>query len=82
MLCLQVSFRILDVDICAPSALANEDCDNINLQEDLELLSFSDMVPNGSQKHQMEGLPLKAVYRDTVVGIRYLHSRDPGTAPV
>jgi len=33
------------------------------------------------QKQQAQGLSLKAVYRDTVVGIRYLHLRDI-TAPV
>ncbi|KAL4078394.1 hypothetical protein V8B97DRAFT_1865892 [Scleroderma yunnanense] len=51
--------------------------------EDLELLSFSSLptlrVPNNSD----QGLPLKAVYRDTVVGIRYLHPKSilPGSPP-
>ncbi|KAI6106356.1 hypothetical protein EDD16DRAFT_1745865 [Pisolithus croceorrhizus] len=54
------------------------------LQEDLELLSFSSLsasrAPNGSE----QGLPLRAVYRDAVVGIRYLHPKTvpPGCQPV
>ncbi|KAI6121716.1 hypothetical protein F5141DRAFT_531558 [Pisolithus sp. B1] len=53
-------------------------------QEDLELLSFSSLsafrTPNGSE----QGLPLRAVYRDAVVGIRYLHPKTvpPGCQPV
>ncbi|KAI3621026.1 proteophosphoglycan 5 [Moniliophthora roreri] len=39
--------------------------------EDLDLLSFS-TIPT----HKPEGLPLKAVYRDTIVGIRYIHPQD------
>ncbi|KAI6104043.1 hypothetical protein EDD16DRAFT_1492858 [Pisolithus croceorrhizus] len=52
--------------------------------EDLELLSFSSLsasrAPNGSE----QGLPLRAVYRDAVVGIRYLHPKTvpPGCQPV
>ncbi|KAH9485492.1 hypothetical protein JR316_0002400 [Psilocybe cubensis] len=46
--------------------------------EDLELLSFSALASGAPRKNQSEGLPLKAVYRDTVVGIRYLHSREDG----
>jgi len=46
-------------------------------QEDLDLLSFSlDAVSLNARKQTLESLPLKAVYRDTVVGIRYLHPRD------
>jgi len=46
-------------------------------QEDLDLLSFSlDSVSLNARKQTLESLPLKAVYRDTVVGIRYLHPRD------
>lgn len=52
----------------------------MSLQEDLDLLSFAQMVPAPPKKQQAEGLPLKAVYRDTVVGIRYLYNR--GDAPV
>ncbi|TFK44344.1 hypothetical protein BDQ12DRAFT_717503 [Crucibulum laeve] len=51
-------------------------------EEDLELMSFSDLSTRIPQKHQSQGLPLKAVYRDTVVGIRYLLSRDVVTMPV
>ena len=36
------------------------------------------MASLSAQKQTLEGLPLKAVYRDTVVGIRYLHPRDAG----
>ena len=43
----------------------------------MDLLALS-LLP---QKQQAQGLSLKAVYRDTVVGIRYLHLRDT-TAPV
>jgi len=46
-------------------------------QEDLDLLSFSSLsnsrTNSGPPDH---GLPLKAVYRDAVVGIRYLHPRN------
>ncbi|TCD65020.1 hypothetical protein EIP91_003341 [Steccherinum ochraceum] len=41
--------------------------------EDLELLSFSKIPYHEGQAHG--GLPLKAVYRDGIVGIRYLHPR-------
>lgn len=50
-------------------------------QEDLDLLSFSALAPGAPRKNQTEGMPLKAVYRDTVFGLRYLHSREDG-APV
>jgi len=44
--------------------------------EDLELLAFSPSPSFKPQREQQsQGLPLKAVYRDTVVGIRYLHPR-------
>lgn len=46
----------------------------------MDLLSFSsEMGFNTARITSMESLPLKAVYRDTVVGIRYLHSRDSET---
>ncbi|THU95378.1 hypothetical protein K435DRAFT_859608 [Dendrothele bispora CBS 962.96] len=44
--------------------------------EDVDLLSFS--AP--SLRDQVQGLPLKAVYRDNIVGIRYLTSRGPPIA--
>ncbi|KAL4247492.1 hypothetical protein AB1N83_014153, partial [Pleurotus pulmonarius] len=40
------------------------------LFEDLDLLAYSDIPSSG---HPIPGLPLKAVYRDAVVGIRYLY---------
>ncbi|KAF8904425.1 hypothetical protein CPB84DRAFT_1845378 [Gymnopilus junonius] len=43
---------------------------------------FSATLSNTPRKNQAEGLPLKAVYRDSVVGIRYLHSREDSTTPV
>lgn len=46
-----------------------------SIQEDLDLLSFSSPSMQGKSKRPIQGLPLKAVYRDSVVGIRYLHSR-------
>ncbi|TFK23945.1 hypothetical protein FA15DRAFT_641814 [Coprinopsis marcescibilis] len=55
----------------------NEADDDTGFQqnpEDLDLFSFSALKRNKPQKHHMEGLPLKAVYRDTVVCIRYMHS--------
>jgi hypothetical protein len=56
---------------------------NVFFQEDLDLLSFSnDIAPGVAHMHNLEGLPLKAVYRDTVVGIRYLYSREIGAMPV
>ncbi|KAF8623099.1 hypothetical protein AX15_006510 [Amanita polypyramis BW_CC] len=39
--------------------------------EDIDLLSFSDKT----LRHQ-QGLPLKAVYRDNLVGVRYLHPKE------
>ncbi|GJE92082.1 hypothetical protein PsYK624_082350 [Phanerochaete sordida] len=45
--------------------------------EDLDLLSFSDSTTHNST----HGLPLKAVYRDAVVGIRYLYL-SAGASPV
>ncbi|KAF9070096.1 hypothetical protein BDP27DRAFT_1420315 [Rhodocollybia butyracea] len=38
------------------------------------MLSFSSLVPSFHTDKQQGGLPLKAVYRDSVVGIRYLDS--------
>ncbi|KAF8973069.1 hypothetical protein BDZ97DRAFT_1779189 [Flammula alnicola] len=52
------------------------------LFEDLDLLSFSAIACNVPLKQQTEGLPLKAVYRDTVVGIRYFYCREDGVTPV
>ena len=42
----------------------------------MDLLSFSPMNSAAFYKTSAEGLPLKVVYRDTVVGIRYLHCRE------
>ncbi|KIJ68142.1 hypothetical protein HYDPIDRAFT_173798 [Hydnomerulius pinastri MD-312] len=53
--------------------------------EDLELLSFSSLPTFRAQTTPPDqGLPLKAVYRDAVVGIRYLHPRTvpPGCQPL
>ncbi|KZT29026.1 hypothetical protein NEOLEDRAFT_692378 [Neolentinus lepideus HHB14362 ss-1] len=54
--------------------------------EDLDLLSFSSLQGNGMLQsgNQAQSLPLKAVYRDTMVGIRYLHPRviQPHSTPV
>lgn len=52
------------------------------IKEDLELLSFASFLSRPSQRSNLsQGLPLKAVYRDNVVGIRYLYQRenDPTT---
>ncbi|KAH7916544.1 hypothetical protein BJ138DRAFT_1052384 [Hygrophoropsis aurantiaca] len=44
--------------------------------EDMDLLSFSSLPTFNSHPSQPDhGLPLKAVYRDAVVGIRYLHPK-------
>ncbi|KAF9051096.1 hypothetical protein BDZ89DRAFT_1154009 [Hymenopellis radicata] len=60
----------------------NGDAMNTNqiVFEDLELLAFASLPFRNPQK-QSHGLPLKAVYRDTVVGMRYLHPREFNTAP-
>lgn len=52
--------------------------------EDLELLSFSSLSAFRTQNGSEQGLPLRAVYRDAVVGIRYLHPKTvpPGCQPV
>ncbi|KAG2150975.1 hypothetical protein DEU56DRAFT_728399 [Suillus clintonianus] len=48
--------------------------------EDLDLLSFSSISNSRMNSGQPDhGLPLKAVYRDAVVGIRYLHPRTAGS---
>ena len=55
------------------------------LQEDLEFLSFSapSLLQGQKQVFAIHGLPLKAVYRDAIVGIRYQHPRvaTAGTTP-
>ncbi|KAG1903295.1 uncharacterized protein F5891DRAFT_1018602 [Suillus fuscotomentosus] len=44
--------------------------------EDLDLLSFSSISNSRTNSGQPDhGLPLRAAYRDTIVGIRYLHPR-------
>jgi hypothetical protein len=48
-------------------------------QEDLDLLTFSGL---DSQVHSPRGLPLKAVYKGTLVGIRYQYPLSvPATSP-
>jgi hypothetical protein len=56
-------------------------CSNLK-QEDMDLLSFASVQPQ--HVHPAQGLPLKAVYKDSVVGIRYLHPLvvAPGASPV
>ncbi|GLB37657.1 hypothetical protein LshimejAT787_0407080 [Lyophyllum shimeji] len=49
--------------------------------EDIDLLTLSCLPHRPAQKQQAHGLPLKAVYRDTVVGIRYLHPIDTTKPP-
>lgn len=51
------------------------------LQEDLDLLLFSD---TSQQNFAAHGLPLKAVYREAAVGLRYQHPRvvPSGVTPV
>lgn len=53
------------------------------VQENVDLLSFSSLSDT-QQICNSQGLPLKAVYRDSVVGIRYLHplSTQPNSSPV
>ena len=57
-----------------------------NVQEDIELLSFSapSLLQNQKRNFAEHGLPLKAVYRDCIVGVRYLHPRvvPEGASPV
>ncbi|KIM45306.1 hypothetical protein M413DRAFT_24540 [Hebeloma cylindrosporum] len=52
------------------------------LFEDLDLLSFASIASNVPRTQHIEALPLKAVYRDTVVGIRYFHNREDDDVPV
>ena len=42
-------------------------------QEDLDMLSFSLLLSSHVQTAHAHGLPLKAVYRENTVGIRYLY---------
>ncbi|KAF9459816.1 hypothetical protein BDZ94DRAFT_1267427 [Collybia nuda] len=47
------------------------------------MLLLSYISQQGPQKRQqLQGFPIKAVYRDAVVGIRYLHGEDTITEPV
>ncbi|TFY77552.1 hypothetical protein EWM64_g6461 [Hericium alpestre] len=46
--------------------------------EDLDLLSFSPGKDSTQLSGTSQGLPLKAVFRDSIVGIRYLRNRVPG----
>ncbi|KAF9050014.1 hypothetical protein BJ165DRAFT_976023 [Panaeolus papilionaceus] len=48
----------------------------------LDLLALSFLPSLGPNKNHLEGLPLKAVYRDTVVGIRYLYSQEDPASPI
>ncbi|KAF9010574.1 hypothetical protein BDQ17DRAFT_1420931 [Cyathus striatus] len=57
------------------SSSVNDPAANADM-EDLELLSFSSLLPKVPQKQPAQGLPLKAIYRDTTVGIRYLYPCD------
>ncbi|TEB30339.1 hypothetical protein FA13DRAFT_1856756 [Coprinellus micaceus] len=50
--------------------------------EDLDLFSFSDIENNLPRRQHSEGLPLKAVCRDTLVGLRYLFSRPDAPQPI
>ncbi|KAK2464211.1 hypothetical protein APHAL10511_003668 [Amanita phalloides] len=43
--------------------------------EDIDLLSFSSLASDNSLNRQQQ-LPLKAAYRDNLVGIRYLHPKE------
>lgn len=53
------------------------------MQEDIDLSSFSPAFTT-LQKTPSQSLPLKVVYRDSVVGFRYVHPRvlPTGTLPV
>lgn len=54
-------------------------------QEDVDLLSFSDLLANRTQLNRnAQGLPLKAVHRGPIVGIRYQHPivSQPHISPV
>ncbi|EIW83055.1 hypothetical protein CONPUDRAFT_71689 [Coniophora puteana RWD-64-598 SS2] len=48
-------------------------------QEDVDLLEFSSLPPQNYS--DVQSLPLKAIYRDNVIGMRYLHPTriQPGT---
>ncbi|KAF8813848.1 hypothetical protein BYT27DRAFT_7230797 [Phlegmacium glaucopus] len=57
----------------------NSDMENGSNNSDI---AFAILALNAARKQQQEGLPLKAVYRDTVVGLRYFHSREDNNMPV
>lgn len=46
------------------------------VQENLDLYAFSTVAG----AHRMSSPPLKAVFRESVVGIRYLHTRSGGAS--
>ncbi|OSX66150.1 hypothetical protein POSPLADRAFT_1043638 [Postia placenta MAD-698-R-SB12] len=58
---------------------ASNDCMDVDQREvvfeDLDLLAFSSIPLLKDRIITSQGLPLKAVYRDAVIGIRYLHPR-------
>lgn len=58
---------------------ASNDCMDVDQREvvfeDLDLLAFSSIPLLKDRIVTSQGLPLKAVYRDAVIGIRYLHPR-------
>ncbi|KAF9807576.1 hypothetical protein IEO21_08159 [Rhodonia placenta] len=66
---------------------ASSDCMDVDQREvvfeELDLLTFSSIPSLKDRIVTSQGLPLKAVYRDAVVGIRYLHPRivPAGTTP-
>ncbi|KAH9951531.1 hypothetical protein B0H21DRAFT_684747 [Amylocystis lapponica] len=63
--------RILwSLDAGGPDAM-----DTDQREEDLELLAFSSLPSFQERVGVPQGMPLKAVFRDCVVGIRYLHPR-------
>ncbi|RDB25298.1 hypothetical protein Hypma_007667 [Hypsizygus marmoreus] len=51
-------------------------------EEDIDLLSLSCLPQRRTPNQPAQGLPLKAVHRDSVVGIRYLHPTDTIGAPI
>ncbi|KAI0266837.1 hypothetical protein BC834DRAFT_1041101 [Gloeopeniophorella convolvens] len=68
--CLRIAWNMMDHDTVQREIT----------MEDLDLLSFS--ADLGSQMTPVQGLPLKAVYRGVVVGIRYQYPLSvPATSP-
>ncbi|KAF8497656.1 hypothetical protein JB92DRAFT_3146650 [Gautieria morchelliformis] len=76
------SARVKIVWIAGGGGLQREQQENIAVLEDIDLNSFLPTSTAPKKSHH-QSVPLKVVYRDSVVGFRYLHPRviPPGASP-